>query len=144
MTSFAFRTSGIQRIFAFSAIVLTFHTIAATFPLPMPNRQTIFPLTRPNQIGEVIAWGDNSKGQTTVPPGLTNIVAIAAGFDVALALRSDGTVVAWGDNRNGDCDVPSGLTNVVAISLTPALALRSDGTVVTWGTYAAPIPGNLN
>jgi hypothetical protein len=145
MAPSAFRTSGVQRIFALTAFVLTFHTNAATFPLPIPIRPTTFPLARPNQIGEVVAWGDNSEGQTTVPPGLTNIVAIAAGVpNVALALRSDGTVVAWGDNRNGDCDVPSGLTNVVAISLAPASALRSDGTVVTWGTYAPPIPGNLN
>ena len=30
-------------------------------------------------VGTVIAWGDNSSGQTNVPPGLTNVIAVAAG-----------------------------------------------------------------
>jgi len=29
--------------------------------------------------GTVVAWGDNRSGQTNVPPGLSNVVAIAAG-----------------------------------------------------------------
>jgi len=29
--------------------------------------------------GTVVAWGYNSQGETDVPPGLTNIVAIAGG-----------------------------------------------------------------
>jgi acyl dehydratase len=43
----------------------------------------------------VVAWGDNSYGQTTVPEGLTQVVAIAAGVHHSLALKVDGTVVAW-------------------------------------------------
>ena len=35
----------------------------------------------------VVAWGSNGSGQTSVPPGLTGVVAIAAGGDHALALR---------------------------------------------------------
>ena len=46
--------------------------------------------------GTVIAWGDNSYGQTNVPASATNIVAIAAGWYHNLALRADGTVIAWG------------------------------------------------
>jgi len=30
-------------------------------------------------VGYVVAWGDNSSGQTNVPTGLTNVVAIAGG-----------------------------------------------------------------
>jgi hypothetical protein len=30
--------------------------------------------------GTVVAWGDNSYGQCDVPPGLSNVVAISAGF----------------------------------------------------------------
>ncbi|MFL5801896.1 MAG: hypothetical protein ACJ8CR_09155 [Roseiflexaceae bacterium] len=30
--------------------------------------------------GTAVAWGDNFLGRSTVPAGLTNVVAIAAGF----------------------------------------------------------------
>jgi alpha-tubulin suppressor-like RCC1 family protein len=58
----------------------------------------------------------NAYGQATVPAGLTNAVAIAAGNSDSMALRADGTVIAWGYNGNGATNVPSALTNVVAIS----------------------------
>ena len=66
-----------------------------------------------------------------VPPGLSNVVAIAGGDSHSLALKSDGTVAAWG----GQTSIPARLTNVVAIAAgsTHSLALRADGTVVAWG-----------
>ena len=45
---------------------------------------------------EVVAWGDNDSGQTNVPSGLSNVVAIAAGGYHSLALTAEGRVVAWG------------------------------------------------
>lgn len=89
-----------------------------------------------NGAGRVVAWGDNSFGQTSVPPGLTNVVSICAGSRHSLALRGDGTVVAWGDNSSGQTNVPPGLTNVVSISACDFhnLALTADGTVVAWGS----------
>jgi hypothetical protein len=86
-------------------------------------------------VGRVAAWGSNDSGQTSVPPGLTNVLAIAAGGADSLVLKADGTVVAWGANDFGQTDVPSGLTNVVAIAAGGAnsLALKADGTVVAWG-----------
>jgi len=93
---------------------------------------TVTPTLCPNAL---VAWGDNSYGETTVPPGLTNVVAIAAGSggDV-LALRSDGTVIGWGYNWYGEATPPAGLSNVVAISASGhSLALKRDGTVVGWG-----------
>ncbi len=36
--------------------------------------------------GTVVAWGDNRFGQTNVPPGLSNVVAIAAGYYHSLAI----------------------------------------------------------
>jgi len=51
--------------------------------------------------GTVVAWGDNNDGETDVPAGLSGVVAIAAGDDYSLALKSDGTVVAWGPDWLG-------------------------------------------
>src|SRR4051812_21495190 len=48
------------------------------------------------QVGTVVAWGGNQRGQTNVPAGLTNAIAVAGGTFHSIALRSDGTVVAWG------------------------------------------------
>ena len=83
----------------------------------------------------VIGWGSNFSGETTIPSGLTDVVAIDGGANHSLALKSDGTVVAWGDNTYGQIDVPPGLSNVVAIAagVYYNLALKSDGTVVAWG-----------
>jgi hypothetical protein len=83
---------------------------------------------------------------TNVPDGLTNIVAVAAGLDDALALRADGTVVAWGANAYGITNVPSSLSNVVAISSGWLfhMALRSNGTVVTRGISSTAVPDGLS
>jgi hypothetical protein len=88
--------------------------------------------------------------------GLSDITAISAGGQHALALRSDGTVWAWGLNGPGalgddttdyrsvpvqvrDPNDPSGyLHNVTAIAAGKwdyfSLALKSDGTVWAWGS----------
>lgn len=115
--------------------------------------------------GSVLAFGSNDVGQLgvsdnvgtptpnpapTVVPGLQGIIAIAAGADDSLALRSDGTVWAFGLNEFGQLgsaanngtkapnSVPTmvaGLSDVVAIAagLSHTLALRSDGTVWAFG-----------
>jgi hypothetical protein len=123
------------RIFVWVA-VLSAVIPAGWGELSIPTRPTSFPLSGPQLAGEVVAWGSNTFGQVTVPAGLTNVVAIAAGRNHNLALRNDGTVVAWGDNRFGQCNVPAGLTNVVSIVAGAAhsLALKMDGRVVAWGT----------
>jgi hypothetical protein len=105
--------------------------------------------------GTVVAWGCSSgydSGQCTVPEGLSDVTAIAAGGwhieSHSLALKSDGTVVAWGSNSYGETTVPAGLNGVTAISagVYHNLALKSDGTVVAWGFNgdgAATVPGGL-
>lgn len=98
--------------------------------------------------GAIVAWGDNTYGQTNVPAGLTNVVAIAAGNNFSLALRADGTVVAWGENAYGETNVPAAATTVLAIAAggDHVLALKQNLTVVAWGRNdagQATVPANL-
>jgi alpha-tubulin suppressor-like RCC1 family protein len=96
--------------------------------------------------GQVFLWNHPAATVSNVPPGLTNVVAVAAGLDHLLALREDGTVVAWGkDSGYGETHVPSGLSNVIAISAgwLFSVALRSDGTVITWGHGTTVPPRGL-
>ena len=118
--------------------------------------------------GTAWAWGSNSNGQlgtggsnsstpvqvksTTGSGYLTDVVAIAAGYNYSLALKSDGTVWAWGVNNYGqlgggttaqstlpvqvkDLSGTGYLTGIIAIDAGEyhTLALKSDGTVWAWG-----------
>jgi hypothetical protein len=82
--------------------------------------------------GTIIAWGNNANGQTNVPSGLSNVVAIAAGGAQAMALRRDGTVTNWGATGGS---IPGNLTNAMAVAAgyVHGVALRNDATVVSWG-----------
>ena len=84
--------------------------------------------------GGMLGWGANGAGQATgsftsgilirdaAQPVriagrlLTNVVAIAAGEESSLALRSDGSVIAWGNIFHSPITVPQSLTNVIAIA----------------------------
>jgi von Willebrand factor type A domain/Regulator of chromosome condensation (RCC1) repeat/Putative Ig domain len=94
--------------------------------------------------GTVVAWGDNSRSQTNVPPGLTNVVAVSGGSLHSLALGLTGKVIGWGDSSHGETPAPSGLSNVTAIAAGAgfSLALRSNGSVTAWGNQTT-LPGGL-
>lgn len=111
--------------------------------------------------GTVYAWGDNTNGQLGVEnqdasqreraepgqiPGLSGIIAVAAGPGYGLALKNDGTVYAWGDNAYGQLGngtktetyVPvqvTGLTGVTQISAgrLHGAAVTEDGSLYMWG-----------
>ncbi len=118
--------------------------------------------------GTVVAWGDNEDGElgrgttsgpeacecSTTPlqvPGLSNVVAIDAGYYYNLALLADGQVMTWGYDYYGElgdgvgvetgCEcvdhpvlVP-GVSGAVGISADwyVASALLQDGTIRNWG-----------
>lgn len=109
--------------------------------------------------GKVWAWGYGLMGQLGQPgllnsaiipievAAVTGAVAVAAGADFSLALRSDGTVWSWGSGIYGtlgrgqsiDTVIPApvaGLRNIVAISAgeSHALALDENGAVWAWGS----------
>ena len=99
--------------------------------------------------GRVVAWGWNEEGQTNVPAGLNNAVAVAGGYYQSLALKQNGTVMAWGGNEYGQTNVPAILGNVVAVAagLHHNLALKRNGTVVAWGENGGGqcnVPAGLN
>jgi len=93
---------------------------------------TVLPVLGPQW---VVAWGENTWGQTNVPPGLSNVIMAAGANEHSVALKSDGTIVAWGGNTLGQTHVPADLTNAVAIAAGGhySLALKTDGTVAGWG-----------
>ena len=82
----------------------------------------------------VLAWGNNSNGQTTMP-ALANVAAVAAGESHSLVLLDAGTVIARGLNTSGQVTVPASLTGVTEIAAGTAhnLVRKSDGTLVAWG-----------
>ena len=121
--------------------------------------------------GSVFAWGYNQHGQLgdgtsgnqrtspvqvgTTGNWLTDVVALGAGQNHSLAVRSDGTARAWGYNGNGQLGDNSstsrttpvqvnGLSGLSSISgsVSHSVALKSDGTVWTWGSNYYGTLGN--
>jgi alpha-tubulin suppressor-like RCC1 family protein len=84
---------------------------------------------------QVIAWGDNSGGQCSVPANLIDAVGVAGGDYHTIALRHNGTLLGWGYNGNGQTNVPAGSLPYVSIASGAAhnLAIRADGSLVAWG-----------
>lgn len=91
--------------------------------------------------GSVVAWRDNSWGQTQVPvEARSGVMAIAAGSYHTVALKTNGSVIAWGNNGEGQTTVPTtAKSGVVAIAAgdTHSVALKTDGSVVAWGSNGA-------
>ncbi|GAB5560235.1 MAG: hypothetical protein SynsKO_18820 [Synoicihabitans sp.] len=66
--------------------------------------------------GTVSSWGYDQFGQSTIPTGLAEVVAIDTTGWTSLALRADGTITAWGNNEYGETDVPNLLGPAFALS----------------------------
>ncbi len=94
--------------------------------------------------GTVVVWGAYSYG---VPAGLTDVVAVAAGQTLAIALKADGSIAALGPSGFVPADLRTPDTaHVVGIAAGgfQMLAIKADGTVVGWerGSYI-PVPAEL-
>jgi sugar lactone lactonase YvrE len=97
----------------------------------------------------VMAWGDDSGGQTDVPTNLDDAVAIAGGDYHSVALRHDGTLVAWGFDDEGQVDVPTNALPFVSVAAGADhnLAIAEDGSVVAWGgddSGQIDVPGTVS
>ena len=104
----------------------------------------------------VVAWGDNTSGQTVIPANLSGVTAIAAGYRHIVALKSDGTVVAWGFNQFGQTSIPANLSGVTVTAIAAGDAntvtvatinqtVAADGvarTVPNFATGFSPGPAN--
>lgn len=75
--------------------------------------------------GSVVAWGagksntgvDPEYGQSMVPAALSSsTIAVAAGYEHSVALKTDGSVAAWGRNLEGQTTVPGGLAPVSVVA----------------------------
>ena len=87
----------------------------------------------------VAAW----VAQGEVPPDLTNVLSVSAGWSHSLAVKSDSTVAAWGSNDFHQIEIPVGLTNVVSVAAggRHSVALEAGGRVSVWGDNSL---GQLN
>jgi len=94
--------------------------------------------------------GANNAGQTNVPAGLSNVVAIAGGDYHSLALKADGTLVGWGATNVSQVSPLAGLAGVTAISTGYGYSLALMGGLVpvpqlgelarTDGTWRVTVP----
>lgn len=84
--------------------------------------------------GTVDTWGGVIEAQE-IPAGLSGVIRVAAGKNLSVALKTDGSVVAWGRNAEGQATVPAALSDVTAIDAGDynVAALKSNGSVVVWG-----------
>ena len=108
------------------------------------------------------AWGDNSKGQVTLPSRATNVntmpILVAAGANHSLAYinetnpttgESKSSVISWGNSSSAT--VPAALNPVdtdehslikIAAQGDHNAALLSDGIVIEWYTNGRPVTYN--
>lgn len=86
---------------------------------------------------QVIGWGDNQYGQTSIPSDLGTVVDIASYGHYAAAVKADGTVAEWDSYVTSTWPprpLPSWIANVsrLAMGYSFTVALKGDGTVTLW------------
>ncbi len=95
----------------------------------------------------VVAWGDNSYNQCTIPAAASqgNVMAIAAGDYFSMALLNNGTIVEWGDNTYGETSAPlSNSSNPVDVKLIAAGGNQTmAGIWSSWVQYPVNVANDL-
>jgi alpha-tubulin suppressor-like RCC1 family protein len=119
-------------------------TVAEVTKLSMSVTHAVALLTN----GTVAAWRATTNpiypmdAALAVPPGLSDVIDVFAGFDFTLALKKDGTVVGWGE--------PSVLPKTAGLAgirlfLTPGIfdgswaAIKLDGSLARWNQAGSPL-----
>jgi hypothetical protein len=89
----------------------------------------------PRPFSAVVAWGQNTSGQATVPAGLRGVKAISAGYAHTVILKHDGTALEWGKNQLSQGTYASPFRNVTAIAAGAycTLVVRQDRSLGVWG-----------
>lgn len=99
----------------------------------------------PAQAGEVVVWGDDERGQLTVPASLQGVAVsqVVTSTGAVLALTAAGRVVGWGGNAARIQEVPVEVNTIGAAQIAAAPndsyagAVLKNGTVKTWGIKSA-------
>jgi len=81
--------------------------------------------------GSIVSWGAVAFDSKELDAN--DFIAISAGWNYSLALKSDGSLIGWGRNWYGQATPPDGNDYVaIAAGTTYSLALKSNGSVVGW------------
>ena len=84
--------------------------------------------------GTVMTWDANPSVALSIPSGVTNVTAVAAGKVSAgnyfAALQSDGTVTAWIENTTGPLKLLASNAVAVAAGYPDLLVVNADGTIL--------------
>ena len=88
--------------------------------------------------GEIIVWGNATKGEADVPELTARPVHLYGGRYHYTALLENGDVVSWGNNKYHQIDVPDAVNSAdnierIFVSNYQNYALGSDGKLYTWG-----------
>ena len=88
--------------------------------------------------GEIIIWGNATKGEADVPALSSKPVHLYGGRYHYTALLENGDVVSWGNNKYHQIDVPDAVNSAdnierIFVSNYQNYALGSDGKLYTWG-----------
>jgi hypothetical protein len=148
----------------FNVIPLSNTAVSLALTNLMPSQSGYYSVTVTNPYGSisatgrisvflpsasVMAWGDDSGGQTDVPTNLDDAVSVAGGDYHTVAIRHDGTLVAWGFDDEGQVDVPTNSLRFVSVAsgADHNLAIAEDGSVVAWGrddSGQIDVPGTVS
>ncbi len=88
--------------------------------------------------GQIVVWGNPSKGEANVPELAAKPVHLYGGRYHYTALLENGDVVTWGNNKYHQLDVPAEVHEAdnierIFVSNYQNYALSADGKLTTWG-----------